>query len=310
MSEAGDVALRWRVRMPSPKRRRIAPTQQRPEEDVIVALRHRPREHRPHPGISIWKETLCGVEFLLLHSSPVYYGFEVPHGDGAGVVVIPGFLESDPLARNLHSWLRRIGYRPYRSGIGINEQCPNLLVKERLMETVSSAVTETRGRVHLIGHSLGGVLAHALAVQMPDEIASIIALGSPLRGTVVQPDVFKIAENVRKRILEEDGHRVRPTCFTGECRCEFGRSLGRKPAPSVMQTAIYTCNDGVVDWRYCMNENPEDNFEVPGTHVGLLFNQSVYRIIAHRLHKAKVSRLGHHSKRRYTAVTSPPPPRG
>ena len=53
-----------------------------------------------------------------------------------------------------------------------------------------------------------------------------------------------------------------------------------------METAIYTRNDGVVDWRYCVTGNSDNDFEVPGTHIGLAFNSSVYTIIANRLAQA------------------------
>jgi hypothetical protein len=52
---------------------------------------------------------------------------------------------------------------------------------------------------------------------------------------------------------------------------------------SVAETAIYTRSDGVVDWRYCITEDPSVDFEVPGTHIGLAFNPAVYDIIAARL---------------------------
>ena len=55
--------------------------------------------------------------------------------------------------------------------------------------------------------------------------------------------------------------------------------------PSTL-AAIYTQDDGVVDWRYCLSHKEEANFEVPGTHIGLAFNASVYSIIANRLHFA------------------------
>jgi hypothetical protein len=51
----------------------------------------------------------------------------------------------------------------------------------------------------------------------------------------------------------------------------------------VLETAIYTKDDGLVDWRYCMTRNPEVDFEVSGTHIGLAFNSSVYALIAERL---------------------------
>jgi len=51
----------------------------------------------------------------------------------------------------------------------------------------------------------------------------------------------------------------------------------------VDETAIYTRTDGLVDWRYFVTGNPERDFEVTGTHVGLAFNPAVYGIIAQRL---------------------------
>ena len=58
------------------------------------------------------------------------------------------------------------------------------------------------------------------------------------------------------------------------------------PGP-VVQTAVYTEEDGVVDWRYCRTDQPDVDFSVSGTHVGLVFNASVYAIIADRLAQAR-----------------------
>jgi hypothetical protein len=38
-----------------------------------------------------------------------------------------------------------------------------------------------------------------------------------------------------------------------------------------------------------MTRNPEMDFEVPGTHIGLAFNPSAYAIVAERLAKAHSS---------------------
>jgi hypothetical protein len=50
-----------------------------------------------------------------------------------------------------------------------------------------------------------------------------------------------------------------------------------------MQTAIYTRHDGIVDWHYCRTMNKKNDFEVPGTHIGMAFNPMAYSIVAERL---------------------------
>src|SRR6185312_14680816 len=102
----------------------------------------------------------------------------------SAVVLIPGFLKSDGYLSQLHSWLTRIGYRPYYSGIGHNAECPNLLIESAVRESVARALQESGRKVHIIGHSLGGLIARAVAAQQPEAVASIITLGSPFRGTV------------------------------------------------------------------------------------------------------------------------------
>jgi hypothetical protein len=59
--------------------------------------------------------------------------------------------------------------------------------------------------------------------------------------------------------------------------------LKRDLPNTMLQTAIYTKTDGVVDWQYCITDDPTRDFEVPGTHIGLAFNPTVYDIIASRL---------------------------
>jgi triacylglycerol lipase len=241
------------------------------------------QEDATEADISLWKEALFGAEYLLLHASLVYYGFGVRRGDGSGVVVIPGFLGTDLYLAELYAWLERIGYRAYFSGIGLNAECPNILIQRRLKETIDKAREETGRKIHLIGHSLGGVIARAAACQRPKDIASVITLGAPFRGTCLERNVLRAAEIVRQRILREHGPKVLPDCYTGRCTCDFLASLRRDVPACVAETAVYTKHDGVVDWHYCKTDNPDIDFEVPGTHIGLAFNPTVYSIIADRL---------------------------
>src|SRR3954465_12602021 len=165
--------------------------------------------------LPIWQELLVGVEMVYLRISPVYWGFGVPRGDGSAVVVIPGFLGTDLYLAEFRAWLGRIGYKPFISNIGLNAERPNLLIRQRLNATIEKAYKETKRRVHLVGHSLGGVLARSVASQMPDRIASVITMGSPFRGVAVHPTVLRVAELVRIQIQQRHGKGVLPDCYTG-----------------------------------------------------------------------------------------------
>jgi triacylglycerol lipase len=234
------------------------------------------RDERP-AAVPIWREALAGLEWAALRASPIFYGCGVPRGDGAPVVVVPGFLGSDLYLLDLHGWLGRIGYRAYLSRIGRNAECLDLLV-DRLFATVEQAHADTDRPVHLIGHSLGGMLARAAAVRRPERIASVITLGSPFRGIRSHPLVMRATTAVRAR-LRRQGRQ--PDCYTGHCRCDSVSAL--QSLPPVPQIAIFTRTDGIVDWRACVNDDPATDFEVPGTHVGLVFNPVVYQLIATRL---------------------------
>jgi triacylglycerol lipase len=233
--------------------------------------------------LPIWQELLAGLEMAFLRISPIFWGYGVPRGDGSAVVVVPGFLGTDHYLVQLRSWLRRIGYKPYDSGIPLNAECPNLLMRKHMDEAIEAAYRSTGRKVHLIGHSLGGAMARAAARQMPDRIASVITLAAPIRGVAAHGAVLRTAELVRLQILERNGHRVLPSCYTGAGTCAFLKSLKTGLPKSVRQTAIYTKTDGILDWHVCRTGNPAVDFEVSATHIGLAFNPLVYSLVAQRL---------------------------
>jgi pimeloyl-ACP methyl ester carboxylesterase len=234
------------------------------------------RDERP-AAVPIWREALVGLDWLALRASPVFYGRGIERGDGAPVVVVPGFLGSDRYLFELRGWLGRIGYRAHLSRIGRNAECLDLLAG-RLAATVDAAHAETGRRVHVIGHSLGGMLSRVVAARRPDRVASVVTLGSPFRGIRSHPLVIRAAGAVRAR-LQREGRGT--NCYTGACACDTIRALGTRPR--VPQIAVYTKTDGIVDWRACIDDNPGANVEVSGTHIGLVFNPAVYRLIAARL---------------------------
>jgi len=238
--------------------------------------------------LPIWREAFMGVEWFSLRTKPVYYGYGVPHGNGSAVITVPGFLGSDLYLTEMNRWLKRIGYRAYPSGVGRNAECPDILV-DKLLDTIKQAYRETGERVHLIGHSLGGLLSRSAATMLPECVLSVTTLGSPFRGVRSHPSVMMTSRQVRQRILKRAHTRpahkpLRQDCFTGACNCEFAESLRLGvPADLVHETALYTKTDGVVHWSVCVTGNPDTDIEVKGTHCGLTWNAQVYRTIAQRL---------------------------
>ncbi len=252
-------------------------------ETEIQVLTGFDREMRSS-ALPIWFESLVGVDWTLLHLAPVYYGFGIPKGDGSAVVVVPGFLGSDFYLYELYLWLNRAGYQPYFSNIGWNADCLNTLT-EKLTATIQKAHAETGKKVHLIGHSLGGILSRSTAARNPDLVESVITLASPFRGVKSHPQVVRMSQQIRRRIFQKVDENEHPQCFTGYCDCPAVTALQNSLSAKIRQTAIYTKTDGIVDWRSCVLRNAENDFEVTGTHIGLAFNFQVYKLIAARLSK-------------------------
>lgn len=234
-------------------------------------------------------EAFFPLDWLALHASPVYYGFGVPKGAGQPVVLVPGFLGSDRYLTEMHLWLRRIGYRPYFSGIGRNVDCPELLT-QRLLVTIQQAYAETNVPVTVIGHSLGGMIARAAAHRAPTLVRQVITMGSPFRSVRAHPLILSAANFVRSNIVRERRERrqVTQSCFTPECTCGFVTTLKDDDAwvngnTKFQRNAIYSKCDGIVDWRSCIEQDEGLNREVTATHIGMAFNPDVYRTVANLL---------------------------
>jgi len=235
-------------------------------------------------NLPLWRELTWGAEWLGLRASLTYWGLGVPRGDGAPVVLVPGFLGSDAYLTELREWLRRIGYSTFASGIGRNADCPDVLL-EKLIETVEAASQASRQKVRLVGHSIGGSLAYAAAVQRPDLIAQVVTLGSPLRGIAAHPLVVALAR-LATRLMPSPRDRPRrhgAHLHAGSCASAVVHAMKQPLRESVLATSVYSRNDGVVDWRSSVYEDPERNVEVSGSHTGLVVNREAYRAIANAL---------------------------
>src|SRR3972149_1788644 len=132
--------------------------------------RTRPSDDGDSPFI--WREALWGLDWLSLRLSPVYLGIGVPHGDGSPVILVPGFLTTDAYMVEMYFWLRRVGYSPFLSGIGVNADCIQTLT-QRLEKTAEAAHPDARSPGRTIGLQLGGVVHPARRAGPPDIVSQL-----------------------------------------------------------------------------------------------------------------------------------------
>jgi pimeloyl-ACP methyl ester carboxylesterase len=226
----------------------------------------------------LWREARAPGELAALLRDPVFEGRDVPHGHGATVLLVPGYLAGDGSFTMMARWLRRIGYRPRRAGMVLNADCATATLDR--LEARASALAAEGGRVAVIGQSRGGSLARLLALRRPDLVAAVVTLGSPaLDELAVHPLV-----RLNLRVVASLGRLGVPgllsaSCLDGDC-CAATRKLstGGFP-PEVAWTALYSRSDGIVDWRACLA--PEAHLvEVDASHLGMGVNAGSYRAIA------------------------------
>lgn len=230
----------------------------------------------------IWHESLVGLEIGVLLANPVYRrGEGIPRGDGSPVMVIPGFLSKDLDTDIFRDWLRRAGYDARSSGILLANTNPEIFEKG-IVKEIDRAYKYTGKKTHLIGHSLGGIMVRAIAAKRPEKIKSVTTLGSPLYGEpeeIIDRSVLMLANWLIPILRDRDRLAQR--------KREISQSLRHK---GVRMTSIYTKRDGVVDWRYCVDPDPDtENIEVTSSHAGLIFNHESYKHVGQILAKPQLA---------------------
>ena len=233
----------------------------------------------PAYGLHIFNELAGGVDILRFVFSPEFRGIGLPHGDGAGVILVPGFMGSKALIlyEIVDLWLRRIDYDTFHCGFGWNDDCPNRLT-ERLCAAIDRAFVITGRPVHLLGHSLGATLARVAAQRRPGRVATLISGAGTIRGARVHPAVHLWAEII-----------MPAECIEG-CNCTFRLALLQGGPPKIPRLALYTLKDNVMMHQDCLEEEGGQNVQIDAArHISILTNPESAREIARFLaeHPAK-----------------------
>ena len=213
----------------------------------------------------------------------------LPRGDGRGVLVIPGFGFGDPATTPVQLVLRSAGYRVFGSHIRWNVRCPDDHVTD--LERVAQGLVERNGgqRLHVVGHSRGGMLGRGLAVRRPDLIARTIAMGSPLNYEFAFYEIPAPLVGAMTSVYHADPKRRAQQCCTPQCQCPYMRAAHSQLPEGIDLVSLYTRSDGIVDWRSCVVPGAT-NIEVPGSHLGMGMKPDTLRLIVQLLAASADSR--------------------
>jgi pimeloyl-ACP methyl ester carboxylesterase len=210
------------------------------------------------------------------------YASRCPEGGLGPVVLVPGFMAGDGTLTLMSRHLRRLGYRTYRSTMHANVGCSQQAAEA--LERRIEAIAAKRGRkVTIVGHSLGGLMARAVAARRPDLVDGIVTLGSPLLapGAASPLLLFDLAVVIGLQRVGL-GRMMGADCTSGDCaRLSWEQSRVRLPR-GVSFTSVFSRRDGMIDWRSCLDPQA-DAVEVTTSHLGMAFDPVVLDIVAETL---------------------------
>jgi pimeloyl-ACP methyl ester carboxylesterase len=190
-----------------------------------------------------------------------------PRGDGHPVLVLPLMLGSDLSTLPLRGFLRGRGYAASAWEQGINLG-PTSGVFDACVERLGALRREHGRAVSLIGWSLGGLFARALALELPDHVRQVISLGTPISADPPPAALWRMYEQATGQPMGLPSHL----------------SALDRPLP-VPATAIYSRSDGIVPWRESLEPaGPRaESIEIESSHLGLGAHPLALYAIADRL---------------------------
>lgn len=215
-------------------------------------------------GLHSWALEMAALARVNLHP-PDNPKELLPRGDGRTVLLIPGFLSGDWSMTRLRDFLAGLGYRVETAHVFFNPG-PTASMIAQLDATLLRLAADAK--IDIVGISLGGVLARSLALHHPQSVRRIVTLCSPIRFPVTTPlEPFA-------QILG----RFHDSKWVAR-RHDIAKPL------AVPVTAIYSVDDGIVDWRQCLQDEAPGcaNIAIRGAHTTMGSNPQAQKIIAFAL---------------------------
>ncbi len=172
------------------------------------------------------------------------------------VMTIPGFCAGDRSMGAMRRALAERGYQAHGWGQG-----GNWGARADTLDRIGARIAALRGgahvRVHLVGWSLGGIYAREYAKRFPDEVASVITLGTPFSGS-------RRANHGWRAYRLIAGHSVDNPPI----------AMLDTPKPPVPTFALWSARDGVVAPPCAMGRDDERDhaLELDCRHLGFAYD--------------------------------------
>ncbi len=190
-----------------------------------------------------------------------------PKGDGHPVLVLPLMFGSDLNTLPLRTFLAGRGYAVSAWGQGVN-----LGPRAGVFDACRGRLRQLSHRhghpVSVVGWSLGGLYARALALAAPDEVRQVICLGTPFAGASRAADLWRTYERIT-------GHAM-------GLPPELDGLHGPLPVPA---TSIYSRSEGIVPWTQSVEPAAPraESIAVESSHLGLGVHPLTLYAVADRL---------------------------
>jgi pimeloyl-ACP methyl ester carboxylesterase len=155
---------------------------------------------------------------------------------------------------------------------------------ESVVRELHARILAVPGPAHLVGHSLGGLVALRLAERLPDlELGNVVLLGSPVNGSQAARALaswpmgqWMLGSLPYQELLEGGRRWTRGTplgVIAGTHSVGLGRFVGRLREP----------NDGTVAVAETRLDGATEHLELPVSHMGMLLSEDVASLVANFL---------------------------
>lgn len=178
------------------------------------------------------------------------------------MILFPGLGSGDGSLALLRRFLNDRGHRAQGWGLGTNRGNPSVVLDD-CVALVREQFGKTGRRVNLVGWSLGGILARELARDHPHLIGRIATFGSPIYGP---------RYTVARSVYSDHELASIESAIDARYRHPLERPL----------LAIHSRNDGVVDWRSCIDDQTPGarNVAVRSSHLAMGLDPDVWTYLA------------------------------